>query len=71
MTTSKPTAEDAYIAAHIMATALMEQLNKFLHDLPAPETEGMPIHWGHVGTLGHINEQLHELVKSLPTANNL
>lgn len=69
MTTSnkpaKPTAEDAYIAGHIMASDLMDQLNKFLQDLPSPETEGVPIHWGHVGTVGHINDQLHELMKSL------
>jgi hypothetical protein len=58
-------AEDAYTGAHIKATAQLERIRELLQELPAPDTDGEYIHWGHVGSLGHVNEQLSEIVAFL------
>jgi hypothetical protein len=57
MTQSAP---DAYAAAHAEALALLAQLQQRIEDMPAPDTDG--INWGHVGSMGHINAQLRELL---------
>lgn len=52
--------EDAYAAAHIRATTLLEDLRGILGDMPAPEGDAQ-INWGHVGSLNYLSEQLAEL----------
>ena len=54
-------AEDAYVAAHIEALTLLEDLHQTVEDMPAPGDEEHPINWGHVGSLNHLCEQLREL----------
>ncbi|QDV85488.1 hypothetical protein [Planctomycetes bacterium TBK1r] len=53
--------EDAYVAAHIAALTLLEDLHQIVEDLPAPGNDEHPIDWGHVGSLNHLCEQLAEL----------
>ena len=56
-TQNKPTALDAYIAAHAEALALIERIHEAIEnhdDAPAPEQ----IHWGHVGDIGRLREML-------------
>lgn len=52
-------AEDAYVAQHAEAAALLEQLQEALFDLPAPDGE-IPINWAHVGTVAELRRQLAE-----------
>lgn len=52
-------AEDAYVAHHAEAAALLEQLQEALFDLPAPDGE-IPINWAHVGTVAELRRQLAE-----------
>ena len=58
---NKAKLEDAYIAAHIRALTLLENLHETIEDLPAPDQDSHPIDWGHVGSLHHICKQLVEL----------
>ena len=53
--------EDAYVAAHIAALTLLEDLHEIVEDMPAPGIDEHPIDWGHVGSLNHLREQLAEL----------
>lgn len=64
-TTKKPNlkAEAAYENAQLVATDLLIRLQELLHDLPAPESDG--IDWTHVGTVSHLNHKLSELVEFL------
>ena len=57
MTQSAP---DAYAAAHAEALALIDSLRDMIEDMPEPESPG--INWEHVGSIGHINAQLRELL---------
>lgn len=52
-------AEDAYVAHHAEAAALLEQLQEALFDLPAPDGE-ISINWAHVGTVAELKRQLAE-----------
>ena len=58
-------AEAAYEKAHLEAQRQLERLQELLFDLPAPESDDDPIDWGHVGSLGHVNERLAELIAFL------
>lgn len=51
--------EDAYIAAHANSVTLLRELQQMVENLPAPNGE-TPIHWGHVGDLGHVNALLQQ-----------
>lgn len=62
---TKKIAEDAYLAAHQEATALVDRIRRLLGDLPAPEMDGQPIHWGHVGTINEVNTRLAAVVAFL------
>ena len=53
--------EQAYVAAHLTATELLEEISGLVQDLPAPDDD-RPLHWGHVGDLQHINHQLLEVL---------
>ena len=57
MTQSAP---DTYAARHAEALALIDSLRDLIEDMPEPESDG--INWGHVGSMGHINGQLRELL---------
>ena len=56
--------EDAYVAAHVRALTLLEDMHETVEDMPAPGVDERPIDWGHVGSLNHLCEQLAELKKS-------
>jgi hypothetical protein len=68
--TTKPkiTAEAAYENAHLVAQDLVQRIGELLFDLPAPGVEEHPIHWGHVGTVNHINGLLSKVIESLESA---
>jgi hypothetical protein len=53
-------ASETYAARHAEALALLAQLQQAIEDMPEPESDG--INWGHAGSMGHINEQLRELI---------
>ena len=65
--TKKPNlkAEAAYENAHLVAQDLIVRISELLFDMPAPDNEENPIHWGHVGDLSHINKQLSEVIEFL------
>jgi hypothetical protein len=63
MTTTQHTqasVTDEYAARHAEALALIDSLRDLIEDMPEPESDG--INWGHVGSMGHINGQLRELL---------
>ena len=51
--------ENAYLAHHTEAVALVAQLQEALFDLPAPDGETL-INWAHVGTVVELKRQLAE-----------
>ena len=53
-------ASETYAARHAEALALIDSLRDMIEDMPEPESDG--INWGHAGSMGHINEQLRELL---------
>ena len=57
---TQASATDEYSARHAEALALIDSLRDLIEDMPEPESDG--INWGHVGSMGHINEQLRELL---------
>jgi len=54
------TAADTYAARHAEALALIDSLRDMIEDMPEPESDD--INWGHAGSMGHINEQLREML---------
>jgi hypothetical protein len=64
-------AEAAYETAHIVAQDLVARIQEILTDMPAPEDDAQPIHWGHVGDLTYVNAQLSELVSFFNGRNRL
>ena len=57
---TKPTALDAYMAAHAEALALIERIQVAIEnhdDAPAPEQ----IHWGHVGDITETRRMLQAI----------
>lgn len=61
---------DAYFAAHAHATSLLEQLQATIQDMPAPDNDEYPIHWGHVGSLNYLCQQLTELNEHFTSGDN-
>jgi hypothetical protein len=53
-------APGAYAREHTTALALLAELQQYIEDMPAPDTDG--INWGHVGNMGHVNSKLRELL---------
>jgi hypothetical protein len=63
-TQNKPTALDAYMAAHAEALALIERIHEAIEnhdDAPAPEQ----INWSHVSDISHARGMLQEVSDSL------
>jgi hypothetical protein len=57
---TKPSALDAYMAAHADALALIERIHEAIEnhdDAPTPEQ----IHWGHVGDIAEIRSELQAI----------
>jgi hypothetical protein len=61
----KLNAEAAYENAHLVAQDLVERVRELLFDMPAPGNDDHPIHWGHVGSINHVNALLLEVVTFL------
>ena len=57
-------AEPAYEHAHLVAQDLVTRISELLTDMPAPDGETR-IHWGHVGSVNHVNELLSQAVEFL------
>lgn len=57
--------EIAYLNAHQRALDQVERLRGLIEDRPAPGDDEHPVHWGHVGDLGHVNDLLAEVVAFL------
>ena len=57
---TQSSAANEYAARHAEALALIESLRDMIEDMPDPESDG--INWGHAGSMGHINEQLRQLL---------
>jgi hypothetical protein len=55
-------AETAYITQHAAALATLRALQSIIGDMPAPDG-GTSIHWGHVGSLTEINDQLNSILR--------
>ena len=53
-------AADEYAARHAEALGLIDSLRDMIEDMPEPESDG--INWGHAGSMGHVNEQLREIL---------
>ena len=60
-----PTAEEAYVAAHLQARELTRRIADLLMDLPAPGDDDHPIRWDHVGTVQEVNRRLAGLAAFL------
>jgi hypothetical protein len=58
-------ADAAYENAHLIARDLLARVEELLFDMPAPESEELPIDWGHVGSVNHVNELLSRAVAFL------
>lgn len=58
----RQSAEDSYAIQHVNVLDKLERLRKTVEDLPAPDGE-VPINWGHVGSLDHINRKLLEILE--------
>jgi hypothetical protein len=54
------TATETYAARHAEALALIDSLRDMIEDMPEPESDG--INWNHAGSMGHINDQLRQLI---------
>lgn len=65
MTTKKPTADEAYLDAHLEAQELAEKISELLFDLPAPDDDERPIHWGNVGDINETNRRLKLVIAFL------
>ena len=59
--TNRDRIEVEYIAAHIRALTLLEDLHQHLEDMPAPTDDGSAIGWDNVGSMKHLCEQLQVL----------
>jgi hypothetical protein len=58
-------AEAAYENAHLTARDLIQAISEALDDMPVPENDKQPIHWGHVGEVVEVNRRLSELLEFL------
>ena len=57
---TQSSAADVYAARHAEALRLIDSLRDMIEDMPEPESDG--INWGHAGSMGHVNEQLREIL---------
>jgi len=58
-------AEAAYVEAHERARELLARIGELLSDMPAPGDDEHAIDWSHVGSMGHVNELLSQVVAFL------
>jgi len=58
-------AEAAYLKVHEQARELLAWIGELLSDMPAPGDDEHPMDWLHVGSMGHVNELLSQLVAFL------
>ena len=59
------TAVAAYENAHLVAQDLLQHISELLSNMPAPDQAEPPIHWGHVGNVTYVNEQLNQIIAFL------
>jgi hypothetical protein len=64
-TTNRLQAQAAYENAHLVAQDLVGRISDLLFDMPAPDVEGQPIDWTHVGSMNEINHRLSGVVAFL------
>ena len=48
--------------ANSTARDLIQAISEAMDDMPAPENDEQPIHWGHVGDVVEVNRRLSELL---------
>jgi hypothetical protein len=53
--------EAAYTTQHAAALAQLQAIQSIIEAMPAPDT--VKLHWGHVGSLTEINEQLGNILR--------
>ncbi len=53
----------AYVEAHAFVIHYLDEIDGRIHDLPAPESEGLD--WGHVGTMNKVKRDLRRIVTFL------
>ncbi len=58
-------AEATYLRAHERARELLACIGELLSDMPAPGDDEHPIDWSYVGSMGHVNEMLCQVVAFL------
>ena len=58
-------AEAAYVKAHDRARELLACIGELLSETIAPGDDEHAIAWSHVGTMGHVNELLSQVVAFL------
>lgn len=58
-------AEAAYVKAYEQARELLACIGELLSDMPAPGDDEHPIDWSYVGSMGHVNEMLSQVVAFL------
>ena len=58
----KRSVDVAYMHANSTARDLIQAISEALDDMPAPENDEQPIHWGHVGEVVEVNRRLSELL---------
>jgi hypothetical protein len=70
--TKKPNlkAEAAYENAHLVAQDQVERIKELLFEMPAPENDEHPIHWGHVGDLNEVNSRLSAIIAFLTSSDS-
>ena len=55
--------DEAYEDAHAFVIHYLDEIRARIHDLPAPESEGL--NWAHVGSMNKIKNDLREVVDFL------
>jgi len=63
-------AEAAYENAHLVAQDQVERIKELLFEMPAPENDEHPIHWGHVGDLNEVNSRLSAIIAFLTSSDS-
>ena len=53
--------ESAAVRNFVKLQDLMQQLQEKVNNLPSPDSDGY--NWGNVGDMGHLIEQLEEIVR--------
>lgn len=63
--TFQPTAEQAYKSDRDLFFAKLDTLRRTVCEKTDAAQNRTPKNWGHAGNLGHVNEQLDELISFL------